>query len=306
MNGFNWATRSRAWKVIITGFAPAANVGLQLGHALSRVERVTKGLATTEVSRLQLGHALSRVESTRIHIEPVCQRLASIGPRALARGKTQTVSNTGLTFLGFNWATRSRAWKVQVEQFDKQWNKRLQLGHALSRVESPRRDRDLDRLSQLQLGHALSRVERFFVVTNAAPPRSRFNWATRSRAWKARKPSTCLPARPPLQLGHALSRVERGAITPDERVEALASIGPRALARGKTWPHSPCTPYKDSFNWATRSRAWKEFAEPLVDRGSLASIGPRALARGKTDTPEERVKKLAASIGPRALARGKK
>ncbi len=84
---FNWATRSRAWKGIRSAPHSPISTALQLGHALSRVERwerhhrrgggeytsigpraLARGkdrpLASTPGNffRLQLGHALSRVE----------------------------------------------------------------------------------------------------------------------------------------------------------------------------------------------------------------------------------------------------
>ena len=61
----------------------------------------------------------------------------------------------------------------------------LQLGHALSRVESEALDRKFAHISLLQLGHALSRVERGLTRERYTPASLGFNWATRSRAWKA-------------------------------------------------------------------------------------------------------------------------
>ena len=133
------------------------------------------------------------------------------------------------------------------------------MGHALSRVESNERCDFSVVINRLQLGHALSRVERAVLTIHLRDCNCSFNWATRSRAWKASMESTCHRARAWLQLGHALSRVESG-------VRCCAGPAPR------------------SFNWATRSRAWK--VANCTESGHyqvMASIGPRALARGKLD-----------------------
>ena len=87
--------------------------------------------------------------------------------------------------------------------------KMLQLGHALSRVESSQPVMDLIFERLLQLGHALSRVERSEINAVSSETKTSFNWATRSRAWKASSLELSQLTRFQLQLGHALSRVER-------------------------------------------------------------------------------------------------
>ena len=65
----------------------------------------------SSISVLQLGHALSRVESSRGCRRRCTHLAASIGPRALARGKNDFGVKRADPMVGFNWATRSRAWK---------------------------------------------------------------------------------------------------------------------------------------------------------------------------------------------------
>ena len=139
--------------------------------------------------------------------------LASIGPRALARGKvpdnadgsfdeecfnwaTRSRAWKGCHAMAskilipcFNWATRSRAWKGRAEQELADLKSGLQLGHALSRVERYSNCPSSTMFVWLQLGHALSRVESgsFQITTREC---SSFNWATRYRAWKVATRST--------------------------------------------------------------------------------------------------------------------
>ncbi len=160
--------------------------------------------------------------------------LASIGPRALARGKKVFAAFLKLIL-------------------------KLQLGHALSRVESVAVAAIVCAAGEfLQLGHALSRVESILQIVASSIGTTGFNWATRSRAWKAWIPSG---SRSPI---------------------ILASIGPRALARGKPHCGGLSRMHLSSFNWATRSRAWKEDKSRALRLECYTSIGPRALARGKS------------------------
>ncbi len=220
MNRFNWATRSRAWKV---------------------------------VKKWKEQGTLAE---------------ASIGPRALARGKRFLRSRVRSGECCFNWATRSRAWKG--------FGTSLTRGSAMS----------------LQLGHALSRVESKFGKFRRSGSLESFNWATRSRAWKEHSTFPLTIRRNALQLGHALSRVEsadryrdlhrsdRASIGPRAlargKLDAIhlgawsidASIGPRALARGKTRRKRGIRATSYCFNWATRSRAWKEVEFGRKDHGA--------------------------------------
>ena len=87
---------------------------------------------------LQLGHALSRVERMTGYGSYVKLELSfnwATRSRAWKADKAR-INNT--LFARFNWATRSRAWKEPIMGFsiDARFDS-LQLGHALSRVERP-------------------------------------------------------------------------------------------------------------------------------------------------------------------------
>src|ERR1700687_4275373 len=108
--GFNWATRSHAWKLTRPSATLVRILGLQLGHAFSRVETLSAvgrcvsflalqlGHAFSRVETfapdsrlgmgrwLQLGHAFSRVETTSAACGFISCKMASIGPRVLTRG----------------------------------------------------------------------------------------------------------------------------------------------------------------------------------------------------------------------------
>src|SRR6266576_489999 len=84
----------------------------------------------------------------------------------------------------------------------------LQLGHALTRVETTEVALIAASLRRLQLGHALTRVETAKSISDAG-------WSTFT-----------------LQLGHALTRVETRAAEAKSQLEVAASIGPRTHARG--------------------------------------------------------------------------
>ena len=132
-------------------------------------------------------------------------------------------------------------------------------------------------------------------------------------------------------MGHARPRVETGCRSFSPSPLWIASIGPRASARGNAAPflRAVACDLLDRFNWATRVRAWKpSWAIPRALRANCASIGPRASARGnrsrhscsrdrsyrfnwatrvrawKRFTPQSQKDFRHASIGPRASARG--
>src|SRR5438094_167788 len=107
---------------------------LQWGHALARVESRQQARAASKAPPLQWGHALARVESISLRrcrerlviasmgprarargIAVIDPRLrigimASMGPRARARGIPPTPGSTPVNGFCFNGATRSRAW----------------------------------------------------------------------------------------------------------------------------------------------------------------------------------------------------
>ena len=156
-----------------------------MGHALSRVERFTSGLSLTRSS-------LSFNWATR--------------SRAWKAWATHTQRQSTPCF---NWATRSRAWKVHRPDHGAVLKLQLQLGHALSRVESDWRRRSAQLLFLCFNWATRSRAWKDSSISLLQSSRSGFNWATRSRAWKARSGALGLSMINQLQLGHALSRVER-------------------------------------------------------------------------------------------------
>ncbi len=84
--------------------------GLQLGHALTRVETMSESENKSENKYIfylaSLGHALTRVETQTIRL-PGCHACsASIGPRADARGNDYRMIKLALKHYRFNWATR--------------------------------------------------------------------------------------------------------------------------------------------------------------------------------------------------------
>ena len=83
-----------------------------------------------------------------------------------------------------------------------------------------------------------------------------------------------------LQWGRGLSPAEICIMSRTPAALLLASMGPRALARG---------------NHNAGIHAWNQL---------YASMGPRALARGNQDTNDRKRQAANASMGPRALARG--
>src|SRR6266851_581348 len=134
---------------------------------------------------------------------------------------------------------------------------------------------------------------------------TRFNWATRSRAWKHAGLTFVQPVQGLLQLGHALSRVETYKLLSLLVHQGCASIGPRALARGNMSLTPSTRSTKPSFNWATRSRAWKRAIKVAVVCGRIPLQLGHALSRVETDRCGELFEFVdGASIGPRALARG--
>ena len=113
-----------------------------------------------------------------------------------------------------------------------------------------------------------------------------------------------------LQLGHAFSRVETGYSKRRGEAGICPSIGPRVLTRGNlaklsrmqtkiitfnwaTRSHAwkprhlfPAAPGDFAFNWATRSHAWKRSAWTGHHQGCKPSIGPRVLTRGNAQKIE--------------------
>src|SRR5712691_10918003 len=125
----------------------------------------------------------------------------------------------------FNWATRSRAWKHALRSCPGRRYLQLQLGHALSRVETPMVNETPTNPYPLQLGHALSRVEtpntlyltaslKSASIGPRALARGNPGYECRADVWQDT-----------LQLGHALSRVETDLFVMFPRWQDQASIG---------------------------------------------------------------------------------
>ncbi len=140
----------------------AGLIGLQWGHALSSVEtRLTinpckwEGLASMgprslkrgnrrgfSAARLQLFASMGPRSLKRGNVGNGfhAQRavVASMGPRSLKRGNLSASLETEVQFGGFNGATLSQAWKLDLFRKLACVFSRLQWGHALSSVETPR------------------------------------------------------------------------------------------------------------------------------------------------------------------------
>ena len=104
-------------RVLTRGNIDAVFIGgstewLQLGHAFSRVETGCSDAHWVLSDVLQLGHAFSRVETGDALRGNTGIPYASIGPRVLTRGNVHPKGVWSSRSLGFNWATRSHAWKL--------------------------------------------------------------------------------------------------------------------------------------------------------------------------------------------------
>ena len=132
----------------------------------------------------------------------------------------------------------------------------------------------------------------------------RFNWATRSHAWKlwqrlTKRRQNCL-----LQLGHAFSRVETNRAGTGPRDEISLQLG-HAFSRVETKMRKFNS---HKFIWLQLGHAFSRVE--TADLGSMAylttpaSIGPRVLTRGNIFRSAPVVKPAPASIGPRVLTRG--
>ena len=182
---------------------------------------------------LQLGHAISRVESEPVIGPQACQRWASIGPRDLTRGKRNSLDQRVRGRIGFNWATRSHAWKGLSStsclnlRLGFNWATRshawkvLLSGLSCTRWRASIGPRDLTRGKAVR-GRASDRRS------------GGFNWATRSHAWKEAVwcPRGC--TNQPASIGpRDLTRGKGSCQTYLCATSKLASIGPRDLTRGK-------------------------------------------------------------------------
>ncbi len=180
---FNWATRVRAWKFQYLLLRCRGYFSFNWATRVRAWKCIPDEGTFSEEDLLQLGHARTRVEI--IHRDSCCLRAgnASIGPRAYARGNIPIIIIWRTAPIGFNWATRVRAWK---------W------------ITSLRRSRQV-------LGFNWATRVRAWKSTYQNVVQAQeicFNWATRVRAWKY-STRWDRPAKPKkLQLGHARTRVE--------------------------------------------------------------------------------------------------
>ena len=180
---------------------------------------------------LQWGHDLSVVESP-------------CGPRCRGAGKSFNGATTSRSWNPpsvrrrqegsncFNGATTSRSWNLtsRPDQAPPPML-RLQWGHDLSVVESPRSPGGIVMATELQWGHDLSVVESGPKRPKGPERLHRFNGATTSRSWNLWWDGASLAPGDVLQWGHDLSVVESG-------------VG------------SPSRPRTRGFNGATTSRSW--------------------------------------------------
>src|SRR6266545_1915468 len=179
---------------------------------------------------------------------------ASIGPRASARGNGFRRDEGGEEKAA-SIGPRASARGNQRSAFPLTPVRKLQLGHARPRVETRCTGRESveglaasigprasargnealvqgrRRPDRLQLGHARPRVETSPQIEERTAM-ERFNWATRVRAWKLTIPdSTKLP----LKSFNWATRVrawKQNRLQAEQNKLLLASIGPRASARG--------------------------------------------------------------------------
>src|ERR1022692_1258585 len=131
-----------------------------------------------------------------------------------------------------------------------------------------------------------------------------FNGATSARSWKwsvGRKPrGSCFGFN-----GATSARSWKLSAFASSTVNCLASLGPRARARGNTAPRVSRIGAR-TLQWG-HERALVEIGIRALHRGpAQASMGPRARARGNVSFSSKFEQKKEASMGPRARARGNK
>ncbi len=256
MDRFNWATRVRAWKPASLKSSAEDLRKASIGpRASARGNGLGLRLSPLNFYGLQLGHARPRVET--LEFQEFLDELKGFNwaTRVRAWKPYYPGCECASCSKSFNWATRVRAWKPRDRYRGRapnnrfNWATRVRAWKLRYLGGKPKQD------YTLQLGHARPRVE--------TPPelplticRICFNWATRVRAWKLLE------------------------VCDGNRVDYLASIGPRASARGNSSLDYPLSPVAICFNWATRVRAWKLANRLITQREGRASIGPRASARG--------------------------
>ena len=135
--------------------------------------------------------------------------------------------------------------------------KSLQWGRELSPAEMDQRTAGFERLKMLQWGRELSPAE---------------------MSWRVCRRVTI---RPSLQWGRELSPAEMSGTASASELSDIASMGPRAFARGDINVKSPAKPSEDLLQWG------RELSPAEIGRASVArittifaSMGPRAFARG--------------------------
>src|ERR1017187_4837106 len=253
--GFNGATSARSWKSQFDAASYCISGALQWGHGRPLVEiRLTRVRRATGAT-LQWGHERALVEMWWEGAGPDATTVASMGPRARARGNGARIGGRhaeGPASMG----PRARARGNATQPVVWRWKVWLQWGHERALVEIPSSSLPTSTVSALQWGDEGGLVEiqpgSFQVIGRGSAsmgPRARargnvtdtdsgrrliarFNGATSARSWKCDHPAWS-------------SRQYR------------ASMGPRARARGnqETAPFAGgCRP---RFNGATSARSWK-------------------------------------------------
>ncbi len=137
-------------------------------------------------------------------------------------------------------------------------------------------------------------------------PATRFNGAARVRTRKSETSYEVGQMVKPLQWGRARPHAEMRPQHPRaHRLHALASMGPRASARGNRKTRRPSAASSPCFNGAARVRTRKSSSLILdIASSGLLQWGrarPHAEISPKVCTPS---RALSASMGPRASARG--
>src|SRR5213593_484279 len=158
--------------------------------------------------------------------------MASMGPRALARGNNLQRVLYGSNLGSFNGAARSRARKFYDSGGRVLISLPASMGpRALARGNPPSPAVHSTVATRFN-GAARSRARKCLHAVQTALKLDGFNGAARSRARKWRGQSRGAGIREALQWGRALSRAEMDHRETTTVETCFASMGPRALARG--------------------------------------------------------------------------
>src|ERR1017187_10364665 len=201
-----------------------------------------------------------------------------MGPRARARGNDRCGIGQRGRFVA-SMGPRARARGNERYLLEVAYVYLLQWGHERALVEMERWTEASRIVFWLLWGHerALVEIKRLCELHGEL---SCFNGATSARSWKL-------------------------SAFASSTVNCLASMGPRARARGNTAPRVSRIGAR-TLQWG-HERALVEIGIRALHRGpAQASMGPRARARGNVSFSSKFEQKKEASMGPRARARGNK